>query len=305
VSISLIVVNWNAGSHLASCLTSLPRNIDGQIIVVDNASTDGSEQAIADHPGVTLIRSPDNLGFGRACNLGARFANGEFLLFLNPDAAVFPNTLDAVLTYMQNPANAQVGICGVQLVDESGHVSRSCARFPSAAGFVAVAVGLDRLFPRLGHFMAEWCHDSTQDVAHVIGAFYLVRHKVFEELGGFDERFFVYLEDLDFSFRARQAGWRSVYLADVQAFHVGGGTSHQVKALRLFYSLRSRLLYVTKHFSLAGAALVLFSTLLLEPFSRTTLALTRRSWPAVKETWHAYVMLWRWLPHWVLKGVTK
>ncbi|MBS0292099.1 MAG: glycosyltransferase family 2 protein, partial [Proteobacteria bacterium] len=223
----------------------------------------------------------------------------------NPDAAVCPGTLEKCLAFMQDPRNARVGICGVQLVDDSGRVARSCARFPTPWGFVAHAVGLDRLIPRLGHFMAEWPHDSTRDVDHVIGAFFLVRRVVFESLGGFDDRYFVYLEDLDFSKRARDAGWRSVYLADVRAFHAGGGTSNQVKARRLFYSLRSRLLYAHKHFSVAGFALTCAATLFLEPLSRTALALGRRSASACKDTWAAYAMLWRWLPQWVFKGVTR
>ena len=305
---NLIIVNWNAGNQLPTCVDSITRHsvgVVGKIVVVDNGSVDGSDLSVEGYSNVSLIRIGANLGFGKACNVGAKQVSAEYLLFLNPDAAVYPGTLKKALAFMQNPANVQVGICGVQLVDDSGHVARSCARFPSASGFVAHAIGLDRIFPRLGHFMAEWPHDTTREVDHVIGAFFLVRRALFESLGGFDERFFVYLEDLDFSLRARQAGWRTVYLADVQAFHAGGGTSNQVKARRLFYSLRSRLLYAAKHFSAGGAAWVFLATLLLEPLSRTALALARRSWPALKETWAGYAMLWRWLPQWVFKGVTR
>lgn len=305
---SVVVVNWNSGNQLRACIGSVSNCNYGsacEIIVVDNGSTDSSAELFNDSSIFNLIHAGVNLGFGKACNLGAKQANAEYLLFLNPDAAVYPGTLKKALTFMQDPTNAQVGICGVQLVDESGHVARSCARFPSAGGLVAHAIGLDRIFPRLGHFMAEWPHDTTREVDHVIGAFFLVRRALFESLGGFDERFFVYLEDLDFSLRARQAGWRTVYLADVQAFHAGGGTSKQVKARRLFYSLRSRLSYAAKHFSVGGAALVFLATLLLEPLSRTALALARRSWPALTETWAGYAMLWRWLPQWVFKGVTR
>lgn len=301
--LSVVIVNWNSGLQIKSCVESLSPQCP--VILVDNASTDGSPEHVAEIPAVTLIRSDKNLGFGMACNLGARHAKSEYLLFLNPDAAVYPGTLEKTLAYMQDPAHADVGICGVQLVDESGHVSRSCARFPTPLGFAAHALGLDKLIPRLGHFMSEWPHDSTRDVDHVIGAFYMVRRDLFESLNGFDERFFVYLEDLDLSYRARQAGWRSVYLADVQAFHAGGGTSNQVKARRLFYSLRSRLLYAFKHFSWAGAMLVLLSALLIEPFSRSALAVARRSWPFFKETWQGYAMLWRWLPQWWFKGETR
>lgn len=289
----VIIVNWNSGPQLKYCVESLAGSIAQQTIVVDNASSDGSEQAVAELPCVTLIRSTENLGFGKACNLGAQASTAEYLLFFNPDAAVLPSTLEATQSFMQDTANKLVGICGVQLVDESGHVARSCARFPSAGGFVAHAFGLDRVFPHLGHAMVEWPHDSTREVDHVIGAFFLVRRSVFEALDGFDERFFVYLEDLDFSYRARQAGWRSAYLADVQAFHAGGGTSKQVKAKRLFYSLRSRLLYSAKHFPWWQAWVVIAATGFVEPVTRIAYCLLRRDWAGARNTLSAYRMLWR------------
>ena len=306
--VSVVIVNWNAGRQLLECINSVNQYgtlLVSEIIVVDNSSTDGSELFVERLPNVKLLRAGENFGFGKACNLGAQHATSEYLLFLNPDAALYANTLSKVLAYMQDSANAKVGICGVQLLDEDGHISRSCARFPSPLGFVAHALGADRIFPRLGHFMSEWDHKHTRQVDHVIGAFFLVRRELFNALVGFDERFFVYLEDLDFSCRAYQAGWHSVYLAGVRAFHAGGGTSNQVKARRLFYSLRSRLLYSFKHFSWIGAFGVLAATLFVEPLSRSALALLRRSWPSLKETWAAYGMLWRWLPQWVIKGMTR
>lgn len=306
--VSIVVVNWNSGVQLRNCVDSIAQYGAGLVektIVVDNGSLDGSDASVEGLLNVTLIRTGTNLGFGKACNLGAHKAKSDYLLFLNPDAALYAESLPRALAYMQDPINVKVGICGVQLLDETGHLSRSCARFPSSLGFVAHAVGLDRLFPRLGHFMAEWDHAQTREVDHVIGAFFMFRRAVFESLNGFDEHFFVYLEDLDLSYRAHQAGWNSVYLANTRAFHAGGGTSNQVKARRLFYSLRSRLLYAFKHFSWLGAVGVLLATLFLEPFSRSALALLRQSWSGLKETWAAYGMLWRWLPQWVLKGVTR
>lgn len=310
--IDVVVVNWNAGSQLVEVVSSIEkyhRGLVSSVIIVDNASTDdslGRVETMQNLPFKPLIiRNSKNCGFGKACNLGAQQAKSEYLLFLNPDAALYTDTLPKALAFMQDPVNSKVGICGVQLLDEAGHVSRSCARFPSALGFVAHAVGLDRFFPRLGHFMAEWDHAQARQVDHVIGAFFLVRRELFSALHGFDERFFVYLEDLDFSYRARQAEWRSMYLAEAQAFHAGGGTSNQVKARRLFYSLRSRLLYAFKHFSWIGAVGVLLATLLVEPVSRSALALLRSSWSGLKETWAAYGMLWCWLPQWVFKGDTR
>lgn len=279
------------------------------MVLVDNASTDDSLGRVETLPSLPfkllVIRNSENYGFGKACNLGAKNAKSDYLLFLNPDAALYADTLPKAMAYMQNPTNARVGICGVQLLDDSGQISRSCTRFPSAISLVMHAVGVDRVMPRLGHFMAEWDHKNTRQVDHVIGAFYLVRHQVFRALHGFDERFFVYLEDLDFSCRAHQLGWTSVYLAEAQAFHAGGGTSNQIKARRLYYSLRSRLLYAFKHFSWTGATAVTMATLLVEPFTRSALALIRRSWPGLRETWVAYGLLWRWLPRLAFKGETR
>jgi GT2 family glycosyltransferase len=301
-------VNWNAGNQLSECIDSVIRHsapLVGQIIVVDNGSTDGSVHDFDDLTTVKLIRAGKNLGFGKACNLGATQATSDFVLFLNPDARLFPNSLLALLAFMQRRENAKVGICGVQLVDKNGHVTRSCARFPSLTGFISHALGVDRIIPALGHGMAEWDHVSTRYVDQVIGAFFLVRRSVFETLEGFDERFFVYFEEVDFSFRAKQLGWSSVYFADAQAFHAGGGASNQVKAKRLFYSLRSRILYVFKHFNLIQATAVLLATLCIEPLSRSVVAIARCSWSSVKETFEAYGMLFRWLPRWILNGVTR
>jgi len=186
-----------------------------------------------------------------------------------------------------------VGVVGIQLVEETGEIARSCSRFPTLGVFVAQATGLNRLppFSAMSTHMSEWAHDSTRDVDHVIGAFYLMRRGLFETLGGFDERFFVYLEDLDLSLRVRQAGYRSVYIADVQAFHAGGGTSRQIKAHRLFYSLRSRLLYGFKHFSPVQAWALVFLTMCLEPLTRTVFSLLSDGWSGVRNTWRAYAML--------------
>lgn len=312
MQLSIIIVNWNSGSQLAEVVSSIEKyhhDLVSSVVIVDNSSSDDSLERVETMQNFLfkplIIRNSANFGFGKACNLGAQHSKSEYLLFLNPDAALYADTLPKAFAYMENPANAKAGICGVQLLDEAGHVSRSCARFPSAAGFVAHALGLDVFFPRLGHFMAEWDHAKTHPVDQVIGAFFLVRRNLFEALNGFDERFFVYFEEVDFSYRAWQAGMHSVYLADAQAFHAGGGTSNQVKARRLFYSLRSRLLYAFKHFSWFGAFSVLLTTLLVEPLSRSTLALLRRSWAGLKETWAAYGLLWRWLPKWVFKGDTR
>lgn len=301
--LTVVVVNWNAGDLLRSCLQSLDEKYP--VVVVDNASTDGSCDGIDSFGNVTLIDAQQNLGFGKACNLGAKQANSEYILFLNPDAAVFPGTLNRSLQAMDALENSRVGICGVQLVDEAGKVERSCARFPTVGRLLAQSVGLDRLIKNLSHMMIDWPHESTRKVDQVMGAYFLIRKKLFEESNGFDERFFMYFEEVDLSHRVYKAGWQSLYLADAKAFHKGGGTSDQIKAKRLFYILRSRLVYADKHFGRVGTWMVIIATCLIEPLSRSALALSRRSWLDFKETWQGFTMLWRWLPKWLLKGVTR
>lgn len=306
--VDVVVVNWNAGAQLRECVDSILEHGLGRvgaIVVVDNNSADGSDGAVDGLPNVTLIRAGENLGFGRACNLGASRGTCEFVLFLNPDARLLPDSLIPTIEFMQREENAGVGVCGVQLLGEDGRVARNCARFPSAAGLIARAVGLDRVVPAANHFMSDWDHATSRRVDQVMGAFFLVRRALFDSLNGFDERFFVYFEDVDFSYRAMKAGWSSVYFAQARAFHAGGGTSAQVKAYRLFYSLRSRILYAFKHFNPVAGTVVLLATMLIEPLSRSVLAVSRGSVISLKETWTGYGMLARWLPRGIADEATR
>lgn len=304
MTLDIVIVNWNAGRALSDCVASIPASVEGavrlqRVVVVDNASTDGSVDALVAE-GVPLhsVRNAENVGFARACNQGAAGSEAEYVLFLNPDTLLGPEALRAPLEFLEQPENAQVGIVGIQLVGDSGEVHRSCARFPTPGHVAAKMLGLDRLLPGRfpGFIMDDWTHEDTRPVDHVIGAFFLVRRRLFQELGGFDERFFVYLEDLDFSLRAARAGWRTVYLADVRAYHKGGGTSEQVKAARLFYSLRSRILYGFKHFPAPWALALMLGTLMVEPLTRLGWAGARGSGREALETLQGYGKLWRATP---------
>jgi GT2 family glycosyltransferase len=302
--IDIVIINWNSGDQLRACIDSL-YSIDFQntpihkVIIVDNGSTDGSTQGLeCFRSNLVVVPNKENTGFAAACNQGARLCSCPYILFLNPDTLVQGNALHSPLNFMESSEGKGYGICSVQTVDEFGHVTRTSARFPKWRHFVSYGLGVDRLFPQIfpSHFMHDWDHLESQAVDHVIGAFFLVRKSVFEQLGGFDERFFVYLEDLDFSYRAAKAGWRSYFLASACIFHHGGGTSHQIKARRLFFSLRSRLLYGFKHFSLPGGAGSAVVCLLIEPFVRSFHALLRGSASTIIETLQAYGMLYRSLP---------
>jgi hypothetical protein len=298
--LDIILVNWNSGSRLTEAITSIAQhhdNLVSSVIIVDNASTDASltyVEALTYLPfPLHIIRNLANRGFGAACNQGAKLAGSEYLLFLNPDTRLFQYSLSVPLDFMRRQENEDVGIVGIQLVDEQNHITRSCARFPSMGIFLSQALGLNRL-PGLHHLaqvMSDWKHNSTCKVDQIMGAFFLMRHSLFGSLGGFDERFFVYFEEVDLSLRARQAGWRSVYLADAKAFHAGGGASRQVKAIRLFYSLRSRLLYGFKHYTSFRAWMLVGVTLLVEPLTRVVFSLMSGGMAEVRNTLKGYGML--------------
>lgn len=303
-SLDIVIVNWNSGGQLRECLDSIAAadrtGIElERVVVVDNASTDDSANGLEGIGlPVEVIRNSDNRGFAAACNQGAKGSQADYLLFLNPDTRLFSDSLSSSIGFLEGDGSGDIGICGIQLVDEGGNISRSCARFPTLRTFVYRALGLDKLNPVRfsGHLMLEWDHGESREVDQVIGAFFLVRSSVFERLDGFDERFFVYFEEADFSLRAAQAGWKSYYLASARAYHKGGGSSGQAKARRLLYSLTSRILYGYKHFSAPDATLLLLFAATIEPLSLVLWYLIKRSVRDVRESVAGYCLFYASLP---------
>jgi N-acetylglucosaminyl-diphospho-decaprenol L-rhamnosyltransferase len=298
-AIHVVIVNWNSGSQLKECLQSFAAAASDavalRLTVVDNASIDGSCEEIegATNVPLAIIRNADNRGFGAACNQGAAGSEADYLLFLNPDTRLMPGSLELPARYLQSPEHNAVAIVGIQLLDVDGHVARNTARTPTAWSMIGNSLGVDRLLPAIfpPHFVTEWAHDETRDVDQVMGAFFLVRRSVFERLGGFDERFFVYYEDLDFAARARALGFSSVYLTGAQAFHRGQGTTANATARRMFYFSRSKILFARKHFGAFGAYAVIAVTLTLEPLARM---LVRPQ--SASETLRAFANVWKELP---------
>lgn len=294
--IDIVIVNWNAGIQLKECIDSVLdycEDVVSSIIVVDNGSTDGSLNAIENISQVKIVRTYKNLGFGAACNIGAEIGTAPYILFLNPDTRIEPNSLSVPLNFMESVENMKVGVCGIQLIDEKGVVARSCANFPTLGRFVATVIGLDKVpfFKGYSIHMNDWDHTVSKKVDHVIGAFYLIRRSLFKKIGGFDELFFVYYEDLDLSKSVRLAAFEIWYLVESKAFHLGGGSSQQVKVHRLFYSLCSRLLYASKHFPRWHFLLLVTAVFSIEPFTRSAWCLMRGDIVGVKHTWLAFRML--------------
>lgn len=308
-SLDIVIVNWNAGDLLQRCLDSIATaSQEGfellRVVVVDNASSDGSATNLqrGSLP-LSTIRNAVNRGFAVACNQGGRSSRASYLLFLNPDMVLASDSLSVAVRFMESRQNSQVAVCGLQLVDAQGKIAASCSRFPKPRHFYAHMFGLSHFFPRRfpDSLMQEWDHGETRAVDIVMGAFLLVRRQVFETLGGFDERFFVYYEEVDFLHSVQRAGWQSFYLNTAQACHQGGACSSRSKAMRLFYSLRSRIIYSYKHFGRASATGVTLGSLLVEPFSRLAYAVWRGRVEEIGDTLKGYATVWNWLAASLLK----
>jgi N-acetylglucosaminyl-diphospho-decaprenol L-rhamnosyltransferase len=269
-SVDIVLVNWNTGDHLRACVDSIAASRDAEIsrvTVVDNASSDGSAVGLeAGAVPLHVVRNTLNVGFAAACNQGAAHSSAEYLLFLNPDTRLFPDTLATVIRFMESDAAIGIGICGVDVVRPDGRQAVACSRFPSLRIFAGKATGLGRVFPRLfpRHHLTPQETRESRPVDQVIGAFYLVRRALFESLGGFDTRYFMYFEEVDFALRARAAGAGSYFLKEAAVLHAENVSSDQIPSLRIFYSLRSRLLYARRHWRRRDAAALVAMTVTVE-----------------------------------------
>lgn len=310
-SVDIVIVNFNAGTLLGRTVESIFRmDTDSfvleQTVVVDNASIDSSISSIdqSTRP-VNVIQNDSNVGFAKGCNQGASTGSAKYLLFLNPDIRVQSGTIEVAVRFMEDPSHSSTGILGVQLRGDDGRVTRSCARFPKPHHLILRSMGLDWILPFVvpRHFMTEWDHSTNRVVDQVPGAFYLVRRSVFDQLAGFDERFFVYYEDLDFALRAKGVGVECEYLADVFAYHTGQGTSRKVVEQRLVYSSVSKIRYSFKHFGAFWGCLVLAATLTCEPFARTIWAVGRGQRAELRSTLRASPQLWARGPRLLVEGL--
>ncbi|MCK9900288.1 glycosyltransferase family 2 protein [Frankia sp. Cpl3] len=255
VEVSILVVSYNTADLTVRCLESAVATSIGvstEIIVVDNASTDGSAAVIRDRfPGVDLVEQDVNLGFGRAVNLAAFRAKGEYLLLLNPDAVVLDNAVAEILDFARRRPNG--GVYGGRTLRPDGTVDpSSCWGAPSLWSFACFGLGLSTLFRRSRLFdpesLGRWPRDTVREVGVVTGCLLLVRRDLFERLGGFDPRFFMYGEDTDLSMRVRSAGYRPVVTpAAAIVHHVGASSSGWANKHVLV--LRGKTTLVRKHWS--------------------------------------------------------
>jgi N-acetylglucosaminyl-diphospho-decaprenol L-rhamnosyltransferase len=258
--LSIIIVSWNVRDLLAACLSSIQgAQIMTQVIIVDNASADGSAAMVAaQFPWVRLIANDDNRGFTRGNNQALPLATGRYVLFLNPDTVVLGDALATMVAYLD--AHPAVGALGPQLRYGDGSLQSSRRRFPT------LMTALFESTPLAWHWQKNpWARryhmdDRSADVAQpvdwVVGAALLARREVLDQIGGFDEGFFMYSEELDWCRRAVSAGWQIVYLPTAQIIHYEGRSSEQVVAARHIRFQTSKVRYFRKHHGAAAAALL-------------------------------------------------
>jgi GT2 family glycosyltransferase len=230
IRLSIIIVSWNTRELLGSCLQSIfrhPPPFPFEVIVVDNASGDGSPERVRrEFPAVRLIENPANLGFAAASNSGAAAAAGSCLLFLNSDTRVHAGTLGGALSFMERHPHA--GVMGCRTLDGGGAPQGTALRFPTPPRIFANISGLSRLL-RLSRLRG---HMRQRRADYIQGSFLVIRKRVFDRCGGFDERFFLYGEDADLCLRVRATGLAIEYDPACTITHHGGGSSSE-PALRL------------------------------------------------------------------------
>lgn len=264
--LSVVIVSFNTREVLRECLLALARESDGlrvQTIAVDNGSRDGSiEMLRADFPSVELIVSPENLGFGRANNLAFEQALGRYIVLLNSDAFLTPDSLRRSVEHMD--ADPRVGLGGGRLIGRDGGSQPSARRFPTLITDTFVYSGLaDRYAPSriFGCYNRTWA-DPMQpaEVDWVPGAYSILRPQALRAAGAFDSRFFLYYEEVDLCRRIKAAGYTVWYWPDIVVIHIGGESSRQLKSLQMsrvgaqltLWRMRSTLLYYRKHHGLSS-----------------------------------------------------
>jgi N-acetylglucosaminyl-diphospho-decaprenol L-rhamnosyltransferase len=297
IKVSIVIVNFNSKNFLKNCINHLIKNninFINKIIIVDNASTDNSLKIIPNKL-VKIIKQKKNIGFAKACNIGAKYCKGKYILFLNPDTRVYKNGIKKSLQFMENSQNYKVAIMGAQMLYNK-KISISCSYFPNFFRFFSKAMGLDFIFKKTALFMKGFDHQTSRFVDQVIGAFFLVRKKIFFKLNGFDERFFLFFEEVDFSLRVYNLGYKSFYNTNVKCFHHGGISTGQFQIGRDFNYHKHKIIYSSKNFNFFITSILILITFTLELTARfIKIVFIRFSYHNLKCLFLSHYYLIRWL----------
>ena len=255
MQLSVIIVTYNSMGLLENCLFSVQKamqTIDGEIIIVDNNSKDGSKEYLSSKfPEVEFIFNNKNLGFAKACNQGFKISSGDHILFLNPDTVLSETCLTACISFFKT--HTDVGAVGVRMLDEKGKFLKESKRgLPSPSASFYKLFGVTAIFPGsktiAKYYQGHLPENENNSVEVLSGAFMMIKRTVFEKVKGFDETFFMYGEDIDLSLRISQLGYKNYYLGKISIVHLkGGSTTYNYKYVDDFYGAMK--LFVKKHYN--------------------------------------------------------
>lgn len=253
VTFTFAIVNWNTRDLLDDCLASILREKGDwsiQILVADNASSDGSAEMMAEkYPEVQLVRNPDNVGFAKGHASLLPYSRGSYHILVNSDVRILPGCLNTIARRLET--DPQIGILGTKIIGPDDRVQPSCRRFPNLVRQVIEASGLGRLLPRSriwnGYKMGDFDHDHSREVDQVMGSFFVIRTSLIEAIGFLDQAFFMYYEEVDYCLRCRAAGYKVFFEAEAAIWHQGGGSSRKVKVLTIRRTFRSMRHFYQKH----------------------------------------------------------
>ena len=249
MKLSVVIITWNSAADIEACIDSINFSSEFEVIVVDNASSDTTREKLGRFHHLKLIANPSNCGYARANNQGLKLATGEYVLLLNPDTRIELGALDALGRYLdEHPA---VGAVAPRLVSPDGTTQFSIRSLPTSASFFWELVGISRLFPK-SHLFGRWKmkyfdYSRTAEVEQPMASCLMVRKTVFDQLGGMDEHFPMFYNDVDLSKRMADAGWKTVYVADARVVHRHGASTKQVRTKMIPESHRSAFRYLRKH----------------------------------------------------------
>jgi GT2 family glycosyltransferase len=301
MDVSVLIISYNTRDLTAACLRSVfaeTRDLSFEVIVLDNASSDGSAELVAaEFPQVRLLRPGRNLGFAAGNNAAARHAAGDYLLLLNPDTVVLDNAIGTAAAFAR--AHPEAGVVGGRTFKADGSLDyRSCHGRPTPWSSLCMGIGLSSLFQRSRLFNPEslgrWRRDTVRRVDAVSGCFFLVERCLWQQLGGFDESFFMYWEDTDLCLRAGAAGRACLICPDAKLIH-HGAQSDRVRSEKIIRLFRAKAQLVRKHWSPATRGLGVWSLNCYALSRLTALGLLRRLWPrrpALGESYAVWQEVW-------------
>jgi len=247
--LSIIIVNWNTRDLLSQCLTSIytcPSACPFEVLVVDNASSDGSVSMLREgFPQVRLIENQVNVGFAAANNQALSLIESPYILLLNPDTVVKPGALNELKEYLER--NPQVGAAGARMLNPDGSLQVSCYVAPTLFREFLRLVHLDRFWPGASYQMDHWDITLPREVEIIQGACMMMRKKALDQVGLFDERFFIYTEEVDLCYRLRQAGWKLHWVPQAEVIHYEGQSTSQLAPEMFIHLYQSKLKFFRKH----------------------------------------------------------